>query len=236
MATFHQEKILIGSQNTDQMYQIWCSVVTQPSIQQLDPDVAKLFDAVAQIGYQHADSKNAYKYDIFSYLSRWNEKIISLGKYLSNDGSYNVLHNDTADTIRYDPSEILYISHILDTYDLSSRKKQLSFHNNPAIFRDEASNLQTKSLERQFSRYMKRVIPLSYAITFSVFLSLSLIFSFTFYIGLKGGNYFIGPWTNLMLLIAATGMEITVFVACGEWRSWQRGFREKIKPDKKQNR
>lgn len=83
------------------------------------------------------------------------------------------------------------------------------------------SNLVAKATEERERLYMKRLIPGSYALFGSIFLVLSLIFGFAFYLGWTGGTYLIGPWTNLMLLIAAIGLTVTVVVACFEWRKWQ---------------
>ena len=61
------------------------------------------------------------------------------------------------------------------------------------------------------------IIPLSYLIMAVVFATLTAVFTTTFYLGRHGGGFIIGPWTNLMLMVASIGMLVTVAVATAEW-------------------
>ena len=89
-----------------------------------------------------------------------------------------------------------------------------------AVVKHSSAVQATKECEQL---YMKRLIPGTYALFGAIFLALSVLFGFTFYLGWNGGTYLIGPWTNLMLLVAAVGLTATVLVACLEWRKWQDG-------------
>jgi len=71
---------------------------------------------------------------------------------------------------------------------------------------------------KQEREFVKNLLPIPYVILGAVFLSLSIVFGFKFYLGFNGGSFLIGPWANLMLLIGAVGLTITVIVACIEWR------------------
>ena len=204
MTVVNKKRFVVADSDNDQYYQTWRSILVQPTMQQLNPNTAKLLDAIAQIGYQHANSKDAYKRDISRYFFLWGEKVQSMSSQPSKN----------------EPQEVL--SHY--AVFTATSKKTTFFIPQSCYTKGKVLDLQAKSLERQFSKYMKRVIPLSYAISFAIFLSLSVIFGFTFYNGLHGGSYFIGLWTNLMLLIAAAGLTITVFAACSEWRRWHSGL------------
>lgn len=80
-----------------------------------------------------------------------------------------------------------------------------------------------ESVKKGEQEYMRRLIPISYAMIGSLFLALSLLFAFSFYMGAHGGKFIIGPFTNLMLLIASIGLTATVIAAIVEWRKLQGG-------------
>lgn len=228
MAVVNKIENLASDQDEALLYQAWQSILSQPTIQQLDPGAAELLDNIAQIGYKYADSKYEYKLDIYRHLSCWSEKFQSRSAIPYKEDSYEVLFNYTVNSAKSFLSEsTLHSINTLSTHLVSpifSRKKATVFAPQSGYTKDEVGNLQTESLEGRLLEYMKRTIPLSYAISFAIFLSLSFIFGFNFYIGLHGGSYLIGPWTNLMLLVAAVGLAITVLAACNEWRRWQRGL------------
>lgn len=236
MATVDKMKISASDQNETLLYQTWQSVLSQPTIQQLDPSTAKLLDNIAQIGYQHADSKYEYRIDISRYLSRWSEKLQSMNAVPYEEDSYEALLDYTANSAKsFSSKSALHSVNALPTQLASSiyfRKKATVFASQSSYTKDKAGNFHAGSLEGRLMEYMKRTIPLSYAVSFAIFSSLSFIFGFYFYIGLHGGDYLIGPWTNLMLLVAAIGLAITVLVACSEWRRWQRGFQKEEQSQK----
>lgn len=246
MAAATEEKFMVDISDRDsQYYQTWQSVLLQPTMQQLNPDTAKLLDTVAQIGYQHADSKDAYKRDISRYFSLWGEKMqaVSVPPSKNEPKEKSLRYTATVTVSRSDTSKpILHIANLCfsSTNTLpratSSSKKATVFMPQSCYTKGVARDLRAKSLERQSSKYMKRVIPLSYAILFTIFFSLSVVLGFIFYNGLHTGNYFIGPWTNLMLLIATVGLTITVFAACSEWRRWHSGFFKEKERRKKAGR
>ena len=102
------------------------------------------------------------------------------------------------------------------------RLKPTGYALNPVYNADVIKILiRDASAERRECEYMKRLIPVSYVLLGAIFLSLSFIFGFTFYLGLHGRNYLIGPWTNLMLFVASVGLTTTVAVAIFEWRKLQ---------------
>ncbi|MCI8423877.1 MAG: hypothetical protein HFF50_10205 [Lawsonibacter sp.] len=70
---------------------------------------------------------------------------------------------------------------------------------------------------------VRGLIPIPYLLFGSVFLGLSLLFGGTFYRGSHGGKYLIGPWTNLLLLVASLGLLATAVAAWVEWRKLQHG-------------
>ena len=212
----------------DSYVQAWYNILNQPSIQELDPSITKLIDDIAKIGYDNANSKLTYTRNLSYYLSRWGQtmQLADLPLYQIN------YYKEVGYWSNLTLSELF--SHKMDEYYYEIKpstqflpRKTTSFLSPSAYTKDKAGNLQAKSLGRQSSKYMKRLIPLSYAVLFAIFLSLSAVFGFAFYNGLHGGKFVVGLWTNLMLFVAAVGLTTTVFVACSEWRSWQGEFQER---------
>lgn len=99
-----------------------------------------------------------------------------------------------------------------------------------------AYNYTTASLtsKREDSRHkeltqalLQRMLPLSYAIWAAMCLVAAAISWTMFAYGLGMGLFVIGPWLNLMLCVASTGLSATVVTAIIDWRRKYSGQRPK---------
>ena len=163
-----------------------------------NPGQARAFlDIVAQLGHDHARSEFEYDKELKQYLNLWLNQISQDQSICAGQNSIDMLKST------------LFVQEYAYNTDTTNAVGQV------------------ESVERIGRDVVKRLIPISYAVAGMLFFSLSLIFGFTFYLGLHGAGYLIGPWTNLMLLVAAIGMTLTVLAAIFEWRKlsngWQKG-------------
>lgn len=182
----------------------WETIISQPSIGELPNDAQRIIDEFAYVGYKHAQSKPDYQDDLFDCLAKWAMHTLPESTHFTPEFVYD---DDigSIDFIRWDGVEV----------KLPAQGTTPQMMTVPSV---ALLSSQAKQSERE---YMSRMIPLSYAVMGAVFLSLTYIFAFAFYSGCHGGSFIIGPWSNLMLLIAALGLTVTVIVATVEWRKLQ---------------
>lgn len=179
----------------------WELIIHQPTVLEMPENTRQMIDEVAQIGYEHALLKLDYQDDLMGCLTKWAMHTLPESTVFTPEFVYD---DDvgTLDFIGWDGVDA----------KLSMRDAALQVRVIPQL------DVPVKALEKSEHEYMKRMIPLSYAVMGVLFLSLSLLFAFTFYLGRHGGMFLIGPWVNLMLLIGALGLTVTVVVASVEWR------------------
>ena len=187
----------------------WTSILNQPTIHELSLGTQEIIDDLARIGLEHAQSKTGYLDDFFDYMLMWS----------NNDG---VKPTDFAPDFIYDAGE-----DAIDFINTMNKMGAVRFISNATAL-DEVEFVSRiiipdKPVEGSGREYMRRLVPLSYMIMGTIFLSLSFVFAFTFYLGCHGGLFFIGAWTNLMLLVGAVGLTVTVLVAVIEWRKLPSG-------------
>lgn len=77
---------------------------------------------------------------------------------------------------------------------------------------------ECKRCKEREHQFMKRTIPLSYAIWGAIFFALAIAFSLLLILGLATGHYLVDPWFIFMCCIGSFGMTATVVVATLDWR------------------
>lgn len=196
----------------------WAEVLNRPAIQEIPSDIQMLVDAVAQIGYAHARSGDAYTKDLLEEISYW-----SAGPH-----STEVKDQLKRDQESHYTHEIIrYYNQWTFAYDQKKRKIQLNmtdFSPKYIYSGDRTDPVPVTPVSRKSELgNMSRIIPLSYAVYTTLFLSLSLVFGITFYYGLRGAGFIVGPWTHLMLFVGAVGLTATAVATGIEWVKLQNG-------------
>lgn len=91
----------------------------------------------------------------------------------------------------------------------------LAYNTFVASLKQEAENSGHKELKPPL---LHRMLPVSYAVWAAVYLVAASVFWTMFAYGLASGEFVLGPWLNLMLCVASTGLLATVVTAIIEWR------------------
>ena len=189
----------------------WAEVLNRPAIREIPSDIQILVDGVVHIGYDHARSVDAYTKDLLEEMSHW-----SAGQHLSKvdrDDNY------TKAIIQY--YTLWDYSLWVPALDQKKRKMELNTTDFliKYIYDEDWTDSFPVTLARRESELgnMRRMIPFSYVFYGTLFLSLSLIFGITFYYGLHGAGFIVGPWTHLMLFVGAVGLTATAVAAGIEW-------------------
>ncbi len=89
------------------------------------------------------------------------------------------------------------------------------------------SKREDSSHKELTSTLLRRMLPLSYAVWGAVCLSAAAVFWTMLAYGLSMGIFVIGPWLNLMLCVASTGLSATVLAAIVDWRRKHSGQQPK---------
>lgn len=131
----------------------------------------------------------------------------------------NLGHVHSKSGIRYN----LELAEYIDSWEqvLQRSSARIKVDLNAYTFNATAAIHSTEDCKRCKERelsFMKRTMPISYAIWGAICLLFSAVFIVMFVYGIKNGNFIIDPWLNLMLCVASVGLTFTVVIATIEWR------------------
>ena len=65
-------------------------------------------------------------------------------------------------------------------------------------------------------KIVKSKVPIIHIILLVIFSVTSIVLGINFRTGLSNNKYIVGPWTNLLLLISAIGLTLTVAISLSE--------------------
>ncbi len=102
--------------------------------------------------------------------------------------------------------------------------KLFAYDNSVAGPKEESKDSSHRELT---STLLERMLPLSFAIWAAACLVAAAISWTMFAYGLGMGMFVIGPWLNLMLCVASTGLSATVVAAIIDWRRKHSGRQPK---------
>ena len=199
----------------------WQEVLNRSAIRELPANTKTLVDNVAQIGYENAASKLKYRDSILSYLDEWTRKTLTATATGANNAQYGYAFLQSLETDQRIMTIIMdYSSKWVKV--ISQETTNSVWHN---VYNADIAQLviNNSAIERRESANMKWLIPIPYVLLEIFFLSLSLIFGVSFYYGLNGNGFIIGPWTHLLLLVGTVGLALTVLAGGCEWVYKQHG-------------